>query len=98
MNPQTFPSELEQAIGPIKPALLRAAGFSIVISLLALSPTVYMLEVYDRVVNSRSGTTLTMLTIMVVLAYAVMEVLEKVRGAMLRAAGVRSPMTASCPA
>ena len=89
MNPQTFPSELEQAIGPIKPALLRAAGFSIVISLLALSPTVYMLEVYDRVVNSRSGTTLTMLTIMVVLAYAVMEVLEKVRGAMLRAAGVQ---------
>jgi ATP-binding cassette subfamily C exporter for protease/lipase len=89
MNPQTFPSELEQAIGLIKPALLRAAGFSIVISLLALSPTVYMLEVYDRVVNSRSGTTLTMLTIMVVLAYAVMEVLEKVRGAMLRAAGVQ---------
>ena len=89
MNPQTFPSELEQAIGPIKPALLRAAGFSIVISLLALSPTVYMLEVYDRVVNSRSATTLTMLTIMVVLAYAVMEVLENVRGAMLRAAGVQ---------
>jgi ATP-binding cassette subfamily C exporter for protease/lipase len=89
MNPQTFPSELEQAIGPIKPALLRAAGFSIVISLLALSPTVYMLEVYDRVVNSRSATTLTMLTIMMVLAYAVMEVLENVRGAMLRAAGVQ---------
>jgi ATP-binding cassette subfamily C exporter for protease/lipase len=89
MNPQTLSSELEQAISPIKPALLRAAGFSIVISLLALSPTVYMLEVYDRVVNSRSGMTLTMLTIMVVLAYAVMEVLEKVRGAMLRAAGVQ---------
>ena len=89
MNPQTSPSELAQAINPLKPVLLRAAGFSIVISLLALSPTVYMLEVYDRVVNSRSGMTLSMLTFMVVVTYAVMEVLEKVRGALLRAAGVQ---------
>jgi len=69
--------------------LMRAAGFSMVISLLALSPTVYMLEVYDRVVNSRSGMTLAMLTVVVVLCYAVMEILEKVRGAMMRAAGVQ---------
>ena len=48
-----------------------------------------MLEVYDRVVNSRSGMTLVMLTVLVVLLYAVMEVLEKIRGSMLRAAGVQ---------
>ena len=89
MKPQTAPSELALAFGPLKPVLLRAAGFSMFISLLALSPTVYMLEVYDRVVNARSSMTLTMLTVMVVLAYAVMEVLEKVRGAMMRAAGVQ---------
>jgi ATP-binding cassette subfamily C exporter for protease/lipase len=59
-----------------------------VISLLALAPTVYMLEVYDRVVNSRSAMTLAMLTVMIVAAYAVMEILEKIRGALLRAAGV----------
>jgi ATP-binding cassette subfamily C exporter for protease/lipase len=59
-----------------------------IISLMALAPTVYMLEVYDRVVNSRSGMTLAMLTLMIVGAYAVMEILEKVRGALLRAAGV----------
>ena len=89
MKPQTPPSELALAFEPLRPVLMRAAGFSMVISLLALSPTVYMLEVYDRVVNARSGMTLTMLTLMVVLAYAVMEVLEKVRGAMMRAAGVQ---------
>ena len=89
MKPQTPPSELALAFDPLKPVLMRAAGFSMVISLLALSPTVYMLEVYDRVVNARSGMTLTMLTIMVILAYAVMEILEKVRGAMLRASGVQ---------
>ena len=89
MKPQTPPSELALAFGPLKPVLMRAAVFSMIISLFALSPTVYMLEVYDRVVNSRSGMTLTMLTIVVVLCYAIMEVLEKVRGAMLRAAGVQ---------
>ena len=89
MKPQTPPSELALAFDPLKPVLMRAAGFSMVISLLALSPTVYMLEVYDRVVNSRSGMTLAMLTVVVVLCYAVMEILEKVRGAMMRAAGVQ---------
>ena len=89
MKPQTPPSELALAFGPLKPVLMRAAVFSMIISLFALSPTVYMLEVYDRVVNSRSGMTLTMLTIVVVLCYAIMEVLEKVRGAMMRAAGVQ---------
>lgn len=89
MNPQNPSSELTRAIDPLKPEVLRAIGFSTVISLLALAPTAYMLEVYDRVVNSRSGVTLAMLTLMVVLAYAVMEVLEKVRGALLRASSVR---------
>ena len=89
MKPQTPPSELALAFDPLKPVLMRAAGFSMIISLLALSPTVYMLEVYDRVVNARSGMTLAMLTVVVVLCYAVMEILEKVRGAMMRAAGVQ---------
>jgi ATP-binding cassette subfamily C exporter for protease/lipase len=89
MKPQTPPSELALAFEPFKPVLMRAAGFSMIISLLALSPTVYMLEVYERVVNARSGMTLAMLTVVVVLCYAVMEILEKVRGAMMRAAGVQ---------
>jgi ATP-binding cassette subfamily C exporter for protease/lipase len=89
MKPQTPPSELALAFEPLKPVILKAIGFSTLISLLALAPTVYMLEVYDRVVNSRSGMTLAMLTVMIVLAYAIMELLEKVRGALMRAAGVQ---------
>ena len=88
MKPQTPPSELSLALDPLRPVLLRATMYSMIISLLALAPTVYMLEVYDRVVNSRSAMTLAMLTVMIVAAYAVMEILEKVRGALLRAAGV----------
>ena len=57
MKPQAPPSELTLAFEPLKPVIYRAIGFSTLISLLALMPTVYMLEVYDRVVNSRSGMT-----------------------------------------
>jgi ATP-binding cassette subfamily C exporter for protease/lipase len=46
-----------------------------------------MLEVYARVVDSRSHVTLWMLTLAVVLAYVVMELLEWVRGEMLHEAG-----------
>lgn len=88
MKPQTPPSELSMALDTIRPAIVRAVLFSMIISFMALAPTVYMLEVYDRVVNSRSSMTLAMLTLMIVGAYAVMEILEKVRGALLRAAGV----------
>jgi len=89
MKPQVSLSELSKALEPLKPTLYRAVVFSTVISLLALSPTVYMLEVYDRVVNSRSGMTLAMLTLLIIMAYAVMELLEKVRGSLMRAAGVK---------
>jgi ATP-binding cassette subfamily C exporter for protease/lipase len=89
MKPQTPPSELTMAFEPLRPTLYKAILFSFLIGMLALAPTVYMLEVYDRVVNSRNGTTLAMLTILIVLCYAVMEILEKVRGTMMRAAGVQ---------
>jgi len=95
MKPQLPPSELSQALEPLRPEIYWAIGFSLLISFLALSPTVYMLEVYDRVVNSRSEVTLLMLTLMVVLASAVMELLEKVRSALMRASGVRLDATLS---
>jgi ATP-binding cassette subfamily C exporter for protease/lipase len=89
MKPKSTPSELSLAFEPLKPVIFKAIGFSTLISLLALMPTLYMLEVYDRVVNSRSVMTLLMLTLIIVLAYAVMELLEKIRGALMRAAGVQ---------
>jgi len=53
-----------------------------------LAPTGYMLEVYDRVVNSRSHMTLAMLTLLVLGAYMLMELLEWVRTAILHEAGI----------
>ena len=60
-------SELSQALSALNPYFKQAAWFSLFASLLVLAPSGYMLEVYDRVVNSRSHMTLAMLTVMIVL-------------------------------
>ncbi len=87
MNPDKKTSELAAAVLALKPAYWRAFGFAIISGLLVLVPTLYMLEVYDRVVNSRNHMTLAMLTLLVLLAYVVMEVLDWARAETLREAG-----------
>ncbi|RYF40797.1 MAG: ATP-binding cassette domain-containing protein, partial [Comamonadaceae bacterium] len=57
-------------------------------SLLVLMPSWYMLEVYERVVNSRSHFTLLMLTVLVLAAYVVMEVLEWAQAEQMHEAGL----------
>ena len=79
MSQKKPPTELQIAVRSLSPFFWKAFGFSLLGGLLMLVPTVYMLEVYDRVVNSRSHLTLVMLTLMVVFAFVVMEVLEWAR-------------------
>ena len=88
MNPKQKPTELREAIASLRPYFVRSAWFSLVCSLLVLAPSGYMLEVYDRVVNSRSLTTLVMLTIVVLGAYLLLELLEWARSEVMRAASV----------
>lgn len=88
MTPNKPASELRQAISALRPYFVRAAWFSLFSSLLVLSPSGYMLEVYDRVVNSRSHLTLAMLTLLVLVAYALMEVLEWARSEIMHEAGL----------
>ena len=68
-------------------SLWRALWLGIIAGILVLAPSVYMLQVYDRVVQSRSHLTLLMLTLAVVMAYAVMELLEYLRSEILRETG-----------
>lgn len=86
MKPQKNRTELQLALGELTPYFKRAAGLSVVASLLVLAPSAYMLEVYDRVVNSRSHMTLAMLTLLVLAVFVVMEVLEWARGQLLHEA------------
>lgn len=86
MNPKS--SELSQAVSLLRPYFLKAFWFSLIGALLILAPTGFMLEVYDRVVNSRNYLTLAMLLVLVLFAYAVMELLDWARVRILQAAGV----------
>ncbi len=88
MNPTDSRSELRDAILELKPYFKKAALFSIFCNLLVLAPTAYMLEVYDRVVNSRSMTTLVMLTILVLGLYVLMEVLDWSRNTVMHHASI----------
>ena len=82
-------SELKQAVLDLRPYFVRAAWFSVCACLLILAPSIYMLEVYERVINSRSHTTLVMLTVVVLAAFVVMEVLEWARAEILHDAGLQ---------
>lgn len=72
-------SELRQALTKHVPALKRAMGFSWLTSLMVLVPVVFMFEVYGRVVDAQSLSTLCWLLVLVTLAYVVMEVLDWAR-------------------
>ena len=88
MSSNKPPSELGTAVNELMPYFRQAALFSVFASLLILAPSVYMLEVYDRVVNTRSHMTLAMLTVVVLFAFVVMEVLEWVRSVVMHEASL----------
>lgn len=63
--------------------------FSLVINLLMLTPTLYMLQVYDRVLVSQSGLTLLALSLIALFCFAVIGFAELVRSRLLVRAGLR---------
>jgi len=76
-------TELEKALLYSKASFFYVGFFSLFVNLLLLVPSFYMLEVYDRVVSSRSVTTLIMLTLIVVFLMSVYGALEWIRSRMM---------------
>lgn len=76
-------SELKQTIIESKKSIFMAGFFSLFINLLMLVPPLYMLQLYDRVLTSRSESTLYMLTLIVVVLFITMGLLEVVRSRVL---------------
>ena len=79
----TPPDELRGALQASRDSFLFAGLFSLFINLLLLTPAIYMLQVYDRVLASSSQTTLLMLTLLVIGLYALMGALEMLRSRIL---------------
>jgi ATP-binding cassette subfamily C protein len=89
-------SALEGAESPLREALrlcgrhLRyAVLFSALVNLAYLAPTLYMLQVYDRVVPSSSKPTLIFLTLALTATLFVLTYLDRIRGRLLMSASIR---------
>jgi ATP-binding cassette subfamily C protein len=76
-------SELRAALASCRSALVGIAIFSGLINLLGLTGSLFMLEVYDRVLPSRSVPTLVGLAIITALLFIFQGILELTRGRML---------------
>jgi ATP-binding cassette subfamily C exporter for protease/lipase len=91
-NPMNPKNEIQLALSKFKGAFLTVGAFSAVTNLLMLVPSIYMLQVYDRVLPSRNETTLLMLTLMMLGAYMLMSMLELVRSFVLVRVGAKFDM------
>ncbi|MBB3241949.1 ATP-binding cassette subfamily C exporter for protease/lipase [Pseudomonas sp. Tn43] len=76
-SPATAP--LFKALGDYKSILISVGCFTALINVLMLVPSIYMLQVYDRVLSSQNETTLAMLSLMVVGFFVFIGLLEIVR-------------------
>ncbi|MCB1954376.1 MAG: type I secretion system permease/ATPase [Rhodocyclaceae bacterium] len=78
-----------RAMATARGGLQRVAFFSFFINLLMLTSSVYMLQVYDRVLASRSESTLFYLTLFAAACLATLGLLEGVRSRLLVRMGAR---------
>jgi ATP-binding cassette, subfamily C, bacterial exporter for protease/lipase len=72
-------NELTEALSTCKKSFRSLMTFSAAINILALTPSIYMLQVYDRVLASQNETTLVMLTLIVVGLFVLAGLLEASR-------------------
>lgn len=83
------PTELELALKNCRQGFIAAGVFSFFINILMLVPAIYMLQVYDRALGSRSVETLLMLTVILVGLFITLALLQMVRSAILVRVGNR---------
>ncbi|MCB1965271.1 MAG: type I secretion system permease/ATPase, partial [Candidatus Accumulibacter sp.] len=89
MNDPSQRPELERALLSFRRAFLTVGAFSFFTNLLMLTPSLYMLQLYDRALGSRNPTTLLMLTLIALGLLALMSLLEWIRSMVLVRVGAR---------
>lgn len=82
-------TELRAARSQSKVLYWTVALFSLFANLLMLTGPMYMLQVYDRVLGSRSEETLIALSLLVVFLYSVMGILDYTRGRIMARVGAQ---------
>ena len=84
-----LPEVLNEALRQCRRHFAYAAGFSLLINVLYLAPTLYMLQVYDRVVPTGGKTTLLFVTMALALSLLALAGLDMVRTRLLIRASER---------
>lgn len=84
-----LPELLADALRECRQHFMAAAAFSLLINILYLAPTLYMLQVYDRVVPTAGTTTLLFVTLALALALLALSALDMVRNRLLVRASQR---------
>lgn len=72
-------NELVDAVLEFKKAFRAIAVFSAVANLLLLVPSIYMLEIYDRVLSSRNEYTLLAISLIALFLFGLLAIIEKMR-------------------
>lgn len=85
----SVPKPFEFAAKACRNHFLAAAGFSALVNLLFLAPTIYMMQVYDRVVPNQGVLTLFWLTVVVTVAVGTLALLDAVRVRIMMRASLR---------
>lgn len=88
-QPNTGKAELVAARKQSRGLYWAVGVFSFFANLLMLTGPLYMLQVYDRVLGSRSEETLLALSLLVVFLYGIMGLMEFVRGRVMGRVGAR---------
>jgi len=90
MKPEFFDrSVLSRQLWEFRKEFVWVGIFSLIANVLMLTPTIYMLQLYGRVMKSGSELTLLMVTFFLVFFYAVMAFAEWLRSRIMVRAGVR---------
>jgi ATP-binding cassette subfamily C protein PrsD len=82
-------SEVRDALKACREAVGGIAVFSGIINVLMLAGSLYMLQVYDRVLSSRSVSTLVGISLILLAAYVLQGALDTLRSKMLARVGAR---------
>ena len=85
-------NEIQQALQIFKRTFITIGVFSAITNMLALVPSLYMMQVYDRVLASQNELTLAMLTVLMLGAYLMLASLEMIRSFVLVRVGNRFDM------
>jgi ATP-binding cassette subfamily C exporter for protease/lipase len=82
-------SDLTTTLWSFRREFVMVGVFSMVANVLMLTPTLYMLQVYDRVITSQSELTLLAMSLLALFLFGVMAFAEWMRSRLLVSTGVR---------